>query len=258
MTANIEYIYEDKDILVCHKGAGIATEGAGAGRMDLVSAARNYLARKDNTETKGRQRNLPPYVATVNRLDAPVEGVLVLAKNKKAASELAWQIKNRTTEKYYYALCYGVPETKEGTLCDNLIRRKDTGLAYIISDEEMASVREGKVTLSGGEKTELIGGDVKKAELSYQVIASDEETALLKIHLITGRFHQIRVQLSGMGFPILGDTKYGSQESLKYGNDRGVRNLCLVSYSFSFDHPTTKKRMTFEIKPDNKKILALL
>ena len=66
MTSSIEYLYEDEDILVCHKMAGMATEGAGAGRMDLVSAARNYLARRDKMNTKGRQRNLPPYVATVN------------------------------------------------------------------------------------------------------------------------------------------------------------------------------------------------
>ncbi len=258
MTGNIEYIYEDEDILICHKPSGMATEGAGAGRMDLVSAVRNYLYRRDKSDNKGRQRNLPPYVATVNRLDAPVEGVLLIAKNKKAASDIALQVKKRTTEKYYYALCYGRLPEKEGRLCDNLIRRKDTGLAFVISDEELAGIKDGRVYLSSGEAVELIGGEAKKAELEYEVIASTESTTLLRIHLITGRFHQIRVQLSKRGFPILGDDKYGSSDSICYALENGIKKLCLVSYSFSFRHPSTKKRMKFDIVPDNEYIKALL
>ncbi len=258
MTGNIEYLYEDEDICVCHKPAGMATEGAGVGQMDLVSAVRNYLSRKNKNDKTGRQRNLPPYVATVNRLDKPVEGVILLAKNKKAASDIASQIKQRTTAKYYYALCYGKPDENSGKLKDILIRRKDTLLADTISESEMATLKDGSVTLLSGEKVELIGGEAKNAELEYEVLSTDDNTALLKIHLITGRFHQIRVQLSKMGIPILGDDKYGSRESLEYSKSRGINTLCLVSYSFSFRHPSTKKRMTFEITPDNENIRALL
>ncbi len=254
----VEYIYEDQDILVCHKKAGMATEGACAGRMDLVSAARNYLARKQRSEKAGRQRNLPPYIATVNRLDAPVEGVLVLAKNKKAASDIALQVKEKRTDKYYYALCYGAPKEDKGALNDNLIRREDTGLALAISDEEAASLSDGAVTLSSGEKVRLIGGDVKKAKLEYEVIAKNNETSLLRIHLLTGRFHQIRVQLSSRNMPIVGDEKYGSSESIEYSKKIENKAVCLVAYSFSFRHPGTKKRVTFEILPDNKEIKELL
>ena len=258
MANDIRILYEDQDILVCHKRAGMATEGATAGKMDLVSQARNYLARKERMNTTGRRRDLPPYVATVNRLDAPVEGILVLAKKKSAASDLSKQIKEKRTQKCYYALCYGTPVDDRGHLTDNLIRRADNGLAMAITDEEAASASDGTVTLLSGEKVEYISGDVKKAELEYEVIKSIEGISLLRIHLLTGRFHQIRVQLSKRGFPILGDTKYGSVEGLECAEKRGIKELCLVSYSFSFKHPGTKKKVTYVIEPDNRYIKELL
>lgn len=242
MTSSIDYLYEDEDLLVCHKMAGMATEGARAGRMDLVSAARNYLARKDKMNTKGRQRNLPPYVATVNRLDQPVEGVIVLAKTKKAASDLAQQIKEHRTDKYYYALCYGIPDEKKGHLTDYLIRRADNGLADIATDD----------------KVETIGGEPKKAELEYEVIATKEEIALLKIHLLTGRFHQIRVQLGSRGYPVLGDDKYGNEKSREYAMKANIKDVCLVAYKYVFRHPSTKKKVEFEITPKNAAIGELL
>ena len=245
MSGNIEYIYEDQDILVCHKPAGIATEGSGAGRMDLISAARNYLARKNRGNNTGRQRNLPPYVATVNRLDKPVEGVIVLALNKKAAGNLALQIKNHSSDKYYYALCYGEFSDNRGSLTDILIRREDTGLAAVLEDGD--DIKEIKT----------IGGDPKKAKLEYEVIATEGPKTLLKVHLLTGRFHQIRCQLSHMGHPILGDRDYASPESAAYSQEQGIDTVCLVSYSFSFKHPGTGKRVTYEIVPDNPHIRRL-
>ena len=258
MTNDIRILHEDQDILVCHKRAGMATEGAKAGRMDLISAARNYLARKERMDNQGRRRNLPPYVATVNRLDAPVEGVIVLAKNKKSASDIAGQIKERKTEKYYYALCFGGPTEDNGRFFDNLIRRQDTGLAMAVTDEEKASFTEGTITLSTGEKIPPVAGEVKEAELEYEVIRRTKELTLLRIHLLTGRFHQIRVQLSSRGFPILGDDKYGSKESLEYAKEKRISELCLVSYSFSFKHPGSKKKVTYEIVPENRQIKELL
>jgi 23S rRNA pseudouridine1911/1915/1917 synthase len=227
----IEYIYEDEDIIVCHKPAGIATEGAGPGKMDLVSQVRNYLTRKSRQEGKKG----PAYVGTVYRLDLPVEGVVVMGKNKKATSSLAEQIKKHTTDKYYYALCFGNVEPREGHVENYLGRREDSGLAVIVSEEE---------------KVRLIGGDVKKAELDYEVVSSDERTSLLKIKLLTGRFHQIRVQMAGLGYPIIGDTKYGNEESLQYSEEKGIKTVCLACYKFGFKHPATGKKVFFEIKPE--------
>ena len=258
MVGNIRYIYEDQDILICHKPAGMATEGAGAGRIDLISAARNYLARKNRGNDSGRQRNLPPYVATVNRLDKPVEGIIVLAKSKKAAGSLAAQIKNHSTDKYYYALCCGQIEHDRGRLEDILIRRQDTGLAAVISKEEADSFKEDAIVLRDGTKLRTIGGEPKRAILEYEVISRQEDTTLLKVHLLTGRFHQIRCQLSKAGHPILGDKDYESPESALCSEKLSVDRVCLVSYSFSFKHPGTGKKETFEIIPDNPAIRQLL
>ena len=247
----IEYIYEDEDLLVCHKPAGIATEGAKVSSLDLISAARNYLARKN------RGKGERPYVATVHRLDQPVEGVVVLAKNKKAAGNIAEQIKKRTTEKYYYALCYGNVPEDNGKLTDYLIRKEDS-LAAVVTESEKDSFKDGVITLESGDKIRTIGGEVKKAELEYEVIARTENSTLLKIKLLTGRFHQIRVQLSHFGYPILGESRYGSPESVKFSEDNAIKYICLVSFKFVLKHPATKKRMEFEITPDNTEIKSLL
>jgi 23S rRNA pseudouridine1911/1915/1917 synthase len=256
--AELKVIYEDDDILVCHKRAGMATEGARPGEMDVISAARNYIARSIRSREKGRQGNLPPYVATVNRLDKPVEGVLVLAKNKKAASVLSEQIKDRSIKKYYYALCYGIPEVNMDTMTDMLIRREDTGKAFVISEAEVNSLKDGAVTLSTGEKVRLIGGEPKKASLHYQIIGRTDRSALLRIHLETGRYHQIRAQLSSRGYPILGDRDYGTGECLDYSKEAGIRNICLVAYQYDIRHPGTGREMSFKIRPENDAIVQLL
>ncbi|SFC84259.1 RluA family pseudouridine synthase [Butyrivibrio sp. YAB3001] len=243
----IKYIYEDEDILVCHKPAGIATEGARAYNMDVVSAARNYLSRK-NKDKKATGK--PAYVVTVHRLDQPVEGVLILAKTKKAATDISAQIKNRTTQKYYYALCHGVIEENEGCL-ENYLARTEDGLARVVSEEEKNNCKDNCITGDNGEKIRIIAGDIKKAKLNYEVVARGEEETLLRIKLITGRFHQIRVQLANIGHPILGDNKYPTEASKAYSEARGINSVCLVSYRFELKHPSTKKRMEFEIVPDN-------
>lgn len=258
MAERLRIVYEDNDLLVCHKSAKMATEGASAGRMDLISAARNYLARKVNTDTKGRQRNLPPYVATVHRLDQPVEGVIVLAKTKKAASDLTAQIREHRTKKYYYALCLGTFDSKKALLTDHIARREDNKKAIILSDKEAESVDGDAVTLESGEKIHLIGGDVKEAKLEYEVIAGDEGKTLLRIKLLTGRFHQIRAQLAAKGHPILGDNSYGMAESMAYAQEFGIRDVCLVSYLFGLKHPSTGKWTEFSIEPDNMAIKNLL
>ncbi len=247
----IRYIYEDEDLLVCHKPAGMATEGAKTYTMDLVSAARNYLARKSGKTGK------PPYVATVHRLDQPVEGVVVLAKNKKAAGDISNQIKNRSTGKYYYALCYGVIPDDRGKLTDYLIRKED-GLAAVVSETEKNSQKDAVITMENGDKVRTVAGDVKKAQLEYEVVKRTDNTSLLRIKLLTGRFHQIRVQLSHYGFPILGEKSYGSDESLRFSEKNGISDICLVSYKFELRHPSTGKKMCFEISPDNSQIKKML
>ncbi|WP_029231447.1 RluA family pseudouridine synthase [Butyrivibrio sp. VCB2006] len=251
---DIKWIYEDDDILVCHKPAGVATEGAKAYNMDVVSAARNYLNRQNRGKTADRK---PPYVATVHRLDQPVEGVLILAKNKKAATSLASQIKDRATDKYYYALCRGSFEEKKGRL-ENLLVRKEDGFAAVVTEEESKTLKDGAITSDNGEKIRIIAGEVKKAILEYEVVVEKEDVSLLKVKLMTGRFHQIRVQMANLGHPIIGDQKYGSDESLELTQKMGAKDVCLVSFKYVIKHPSTHKRMEFEITPDNPQIKEML
>ncbi len=254
----IKFLYEDDDILVCHKPAGMATEGARPGQMDVISAARNFIAHRNRENKKGRQRDLPPYIASVNRLDKPVEGVLVLAKNKKAASSLADQIKKREVKKYYYALCYGIPGTGRETISDYIIRREDTKKAFIVTKEEAESFAEDSITLTDGSRVRLIGGPPRKADLTYEIVRETEKTALLSIHLGSGRFHQIRAQMAFRGFPIVGDRDYGSNESLEYAESLQVKNICLAAYRYEIVHPVTGRSMSFQIKPENSAIRQLL
>lgn len=251
---DIKWIYEDEDILVCHKPAGVATEGARAYSMDVVSAARNYISRQNRGKNADRK---PPYVATVHRLDQPVEGVLILARNKKAATDLAAQIKNRSTDKYYYALCMGAFEQKQGRL-ENLLVRKEDGFAAVVTEAESKTLKDDAITLKNGDVIRIIAGEVKKAVLEYEVVAEKDNTSLLRVKLMTGRFHQIRVQMASIGHPIIGDQKYGTEESLSLSNSLGAKDVCLVSYKYAVKHPSTHKRMEFEITPDNPQIKEML
>ena len=124
--------------------------------------------------------------------------------------------------------------------------------------KEKQSLNGNAITLENGSIIRIMAGEVKNAKLEYEVIAETKEESLLRIKLFTGRHHQIRVQLSNIGHPILGDQKYGTLESLRFSEERAVKDVCLVSYKIVLDHPGTKKRMEFEISPDNPQIKAML
>ncbi len=253
----IKIIYEDNDIIVCHKPAGVATEGARVGSMDVVSFVRNYLARKERKAASAGKPK-PPYVATVSRLDQPVEGVLVLAKTKAAATSLSEQIKEKTTDKYYYALSFGSVQEKTGHLTDYIARKESDGNAIILTEKEKESLKDNVVVLDSGEKCRILDGGISNAELDYEVVAEENEMTLFKIKLLTGRYHQIRAQLSYLGHPILGDQKYGSADSKAFSESQGIKDVCLVCYKFAFDHPKTGKRTEFSVKPNNPQIGSVL
>lgn len=253
----IKIVYEDNDIIVCHKPAGVATEGARVGSMDVVSYVRNYLARKERRAASAGKAK-PPYVATVSRLDQPVEGVLVLAKTKAAATSLSKQIKEKTTDKYYYALSFGSVQEKSGHLTDYIARKESDGNAIILTEKEKDSLKDNVVVLDSGEKCRILDGGISNAELDYEVVAEENEMTLFKIKLLTGRYHQIRAQLSHLGQPILGDQKYGSADSKAFSESQGIKDVCLVCYKFAFDHPKTGKRTEFSVKPHNSHINELI
>lgn len=217
--------YEDKELLVVYKLAGLATQSARVTSPDLVSSVTRHL------------KGAPVYV--VHRLDQPVEGLLVLAKTKQAAAGLSKQLQAGTLNKQYYALVYrGAEELpKEGILADYLWKNPQTQKAEIVAQAS---------------------GKGKQAKLHYRVMTGKDDIALLDVRIETGRFHQIRAQLAHAGFPILGDLKYGTQTSMERSEELGIKNVSLFAYALTFTHPKTGKQMEFQAKTQNPAISHLL
>lgn len=214
-------IYEDKDILVCYKRAGLATQSANPMYPDLESQLRNYL--------HGGELHI------VHRLDQPVEGLLVFAKNKRAAAELGAQVNNGQMKKIYRALVCGRMKEKNGVLTDYLVKLKN-GLGQVVSGEER-KLPQYK--------------DAKRAELSYREMRYFEKTDVseLEINLRTGRFHQIRLQMSHAGHPLVGDSKYGGSCAAQKASGLELCFVALSACHLEFYHPTTKEKMRFDIEP---------
>lgn len=207
----LEIIFEDEFIIVCKKMSGIPTQTPKSDVTDMVSLLKNYRVSKGE----------PPYIGLVHRLDQPVEGVMVFAKDKKSAAALSAQMQAHTFEKYYYAMVEGTFSPACGTLENYLLR-------------------DGKSNVSSVVPKDTTGA--KRAELSYKTVKTMEDRSLVRIQLKTGRHHQIRVQLAHAGHPIIGDKKYGR-------NTPGYLPLGLCSYHIGFIHPVTKKKVVYEITP---------
>lgn len=304
-----QILYEDKEVIVVHKPAGIAVQTARPGQRDVVSELKNYL-RRGNSESAGRRGNgMPdghgePYLGIVHRLDQPVEGILVFAKTKAGAAALTGQLRklpNQNDEgtfcKRYYAVLCGIPADKKGRLTDYLYKQavkngKNTDyIAVIVEknpgsqdgcvcqdsrdsrgrfDERNGGDAEDKTgaSVSGfsggsrcrdrrkGQKASLGAGQnekARRAELEYRILQVQEQTglALAEVNILTGRFHQIRAQMAHAGMPLLGDVKYGTEETKALAGRLGIRSVALCACQLAFVHPVTKKKMDFRIKPEN-------
>lgn len=221
---NLEILFEDNEIIVCYKPAGIATQTSRMGEQDMVSILKNYLYKKQTDKKE-------PYVAVIHRLDQPVEGLLVFAKTPFAAKELNKGLQGAGFGKYYKTVLWGVPEKASGTLEDYLIKDGRTNTSRVGNQNEK---------------------DAKKAVLSYEILGigkdDGKDISLVKVKLDTGRHHQIRVQMANMACPIWGDAKYNTAAV----QDRRFRQIALCAYKLEFIHPKTKKSMEFEIKPQGE------
>ena len=212
-------VYEDNVLLVVHKPAGIATETARVGQADLVSELKNYRKRKGEDT----------YVGVVHRLDQPVEGLLVFAKDGGTARALSDGLQRGTLTKRYAVLAAGVPQTSEGILTDHLLRDGRTNLSKVVPKETKGA---------------------RKAVLHWQIVRHDDEISLLEIELRTGRHHHIRAQLANAGFPLLGDTKYGSGSSRELSDRYAVNSTALLAYALRLTHPGTGRKMEFLLDID--------
>ena len=164
-------LYEDQDIIVCLKPAGIPTQTSRPGLPDMVSILKNHIYQ--NSAHKKQ-----PYLAVIHRLDQPVEGLLVFAKTPAAAKELNRQLQSFGFGKYYQAVLLGCPQTADGILEDYLVKDGRTNTSRICTEETPGA---------------------KVARLSYHIAKTTAEFSLAEIHLDTGRHHQIRVQMAHLG-----------------------------------------------------------
>ncbi len=221
---NLNILYEDEEILVVEKPAGLESQSARSFEPDMISEVKKHI---HTLSTKP----VPPYVGVIHRLDKPVGGVMVYAKTKQAADVLSRQVSGHEMKKVYTAVVCGKPVENSGTYVDYLWKDGKNNCSEIVDK----GIKDGKL-----------------AELFFRVVDSrkngEEEYSLLEIILKTGRHHQIRVQMAGHGTPLWGDRKYnpGFQE----GPARG--NVALFASSLTFSHPVTKKKMTYEAEAKGK------
>ena len=201
----MELIYVDEDILVCLKPARVLSTDEPGGVPDL---AREALGDKNAD------------VRTVHRLDRVVAGLMVLARNARAASELSRQIREDEFEKEYLAVVHGVPGEAKGTFRDLLGRDKARRMTFVAAEPAKG---------------------VQEAVLHYQLLNTHENMSRVRIRLETGRTHQIRVQFASRGMPLLGERKYSER------ND--PCEIALWSYRLAFTHPKTGERMEFIHEP---------
>jgi len=201
----MELIYQDEDIVVAIKPPRVLSTDEPGGMPELV---RNALG-----DPKADIR-------TVHRLDRVVSGLMVLARNPQAASELSRQIREDQFQKEYLAVVHGAPSKKEERLFDLLVRDKARKMTMVASNE---------------------GKDVQPASLRYTVLNQCNDMSRVQIQLETGRTHQIRVQFASRGMPLVGERKYSTL------ND--PCEIALWSYRLGFYHPKTGRFMEFSKEP---------
>lgn len=236
----LEIIYEDKEIIVCYKPPGVATQTASLSGQDMVSLLKNYLAK----QTKEKS----PYIGVIHRLDQPVSGLLVFAKNQKAAASLSKQIQDGNANKDYIAMCSGILEEKSGTLVHYSKKDSVTKLAMVADVDEFdrnPEIKSEKPSNENKKSKETDSSSYKKAVLTYEVEKEFEQVSIIKVQLQTGRFHQIRAQFSHIGHALLGDSKYGNSISRELSMKKKINKVALCAYRLVLKHPVTGKKMEF-------------
>lgn len=208
-------IFEDNHLLVINKSPSEIVQGDKTGDAPLSDILKDFLKKKYD-------KPFEAYLGVAHRLDRPVSGIVVFAKTSKALSRLNEIFRDRKVEKKYWAVVKNAPP-----------KDSDTLIHYLIKNEKL-------------NKSRIVDAQTKNAlrcELSYKVIARSTNYYLLEINPLTGRHHQIRVQLSAIGCPIKGDLKYGFSRS----NENG--SIHLHARQLSFMHPVKKEEIVFKAEP---------
>lgn len=217
-------LFEDNHIIIINKKPGELVQSDKTGDISLSDLIKNYIKIQKKKEGSA-------YLGVVHRIDRPASGVLVFAKTSKALTRLNEQFKLRLTKKIYWALV----DKKFPKDCNNLSNWMTRNRKKNKSKAHLNKVPESKF-----------------AQLNLKRIKEFEKYCLLEIELLSGRHHQIRAQLSSLGFPIQGDVKYGAQRANK------DKSISLHSKSLSFSHPITKEKLNFGTIPKNTGIWKIV
>ncbi len=202
-------IFEDNHLLVINKDAGVLVQGDKTGDTPLSDLAKAYVKEK-------YQKPGEVFMGVIHRIDRPVSGLVLMARTSKALERMNEQFKNREIEKKYLAIVRNRPAANTGNLVHWLIKNPETNVTKAYEKEVPNSMR---------------------SELNYKLIGELDGFYILEVNPITGRPHQIRVQLASMNCPIVGDNKYG------YPRGNKDKSICLHAHSVKFMHPVKKEEM---------------
>ena len=215
-------IYEQRGIIVFNKPPGLLTQ-APPGIDSLELRARQFLMKRDNSPSK-------IYLTPIHRLDRCVSGIVVFARNVRAAKRVSAQFQNRTVEKKYLARVEGRIES-EGELLQDFMRKvPDEARSEIVAQDHP---------------------DAKNAELKFEVRDREDTATLVEIELLTGRTHQIRLQFASRGHSILGDSLYESK--IPFGEqtvDLRLRQIALHAWRIKLDHPIDDEQVELELQQE--------
>lgn len=259
----LEVFYEDNDIIVVKKPVGMESQSVHSFAPDLVSEIRKHINR---LSTNGKE----PYVGVIHRLDKPVGGIMVYAKTKKAAASLSKQVQNHQMQKEYMAVVCGKPVDNVGNFVDYLLKDERQNVSKIV-DKGINGAKRAELAYEVVdtlvEKREIEEGKTEQGESEQE----NQVLSLVKIRLLTGRHHQIRVQFAGHGLPLWGDGKYNPMCRRKEEDHPTRRNgqahrrpgapvqtVALSSCGLSFLHPATGKRMEFHMEPEGPGFIRFL
>jgi 23S rRNA pseudouridine1911/1915/1917 synthase len=202
-------IFEDNHLLVINKDAGVLVQGDKTGDTPLSDLAKAYVKEK-------YQKPGEVFMGVIHRIDRPVSGLVLMARTSKALERMNEQFKNREIKKKYLAVVRNRPPANAGNLVHWLIKNPETNVTKAYEKEVPNSMR---------------------SELNYKLIGELDGFYLLDVNPITGRPHQIRVQLASMNCPIVGDNKYG------YPRGNKDKSICLHAHQVKFMHPVKKEEM---------------
>ncbi|WP_205501858.1 RluA family pseudouridine synthase [Rufibacter psychrotolerans] len=211
----LDVLFEDNHILVVNKPSGVLVQGDETGDVPLSELAKEYVKQK-------YQKPGNVFMGVVHRLDRPVSGVVLLAKTSKALSRLNEQFRLHKTQKVYWALTLRAPHPESGTLVHWLVKDAERNTTRALAQEKPGSQR---------------------AELSYSLLKSVGGRHLVEVRPVTGRPHQIRVQLASLKCPILGDLRYGAPDPMPN------KSICLHARELGFEHPVLKTWLTVQAPP---------